>query len=146
MKLDISKLSEDRELELFEEWDALAFDLNSPGWQYVGPLRVQIKAVKDSAIAKIKVSVQAPLELMCSRCLKTFFRVLSQAFDLVYALDLSERVIEIDENIREELLLNYPTKILCQENCKGLCYKCGADLNESVCGCAQGRADLRNTK
>jgi uncharacterized protein len=135
MKLDISKLSEDRELELSEEWDALAFDLNSPGWQYAGPLKVQIKAVKDSGIAKIKASVQAPLELMCSRCSKTFSHVLNETFDLVYALDLSDRVIEIDEGIREELLLNYPTKILCQENCKGLCLKCGADLNEEKCKC-----------
>jgi len=139
MHVDISKLSEDRELELSEEWDALTFDLNSPGWQYTGPLKIQVKAVKDSGIAKISASVQAPLELMCSRCLKTFSRTLNQTFDLVYALDLSERVIEIDENIREELLLSYPTKILCDENCKGLCLKCGADLNESVCGCKRDK-------
>lgn len=37
--------------------------------------------------------------------------------------------------VAEEILLNLPMKFLCQTTCKGLCPRCGADLNEQTCGC-----------
>lgn len=41
----------------------------------------------------------------------------------------------LDELIREDILLSLPTKILCREDCKGLCPYCGANLNEGKCDC-----------
>ncbi len=41
----------------------------------------------------------------------------------------------LDELIREDILLSLPTKILCRDDCKGLCPYCGANLNEKQCGC-----------
>ena len=41
----------------------------------------------------------------------------------------------LDELIREDILLSLPTKILCREDCKGLCPYCGTNLNEKQCGC-----------
>ncbi|MDY0039943.1 MAG: DUF177 domain-containing protein, partial [Desulforhabdus sp.] len=43
--------------------------------------------------------------------------------------------IEIDQLIAEQIFLALPYKILCSETCKGLCVRCGANLNEEVCGC-----------
>jgi uncharacterized protein len=45
--------------------------------------------------------------------------------------------------VREELILNLPIKLLCREDCKGLCTKCGADLNEGPCACTDEPADER---
>lgn len=43
--------------------------------------------------------------------------------------------LDIEQLVREEIVLNFPSKLLCSEDCKGLCPKCGANLNVSKCGC-----------
>ena len=51
--------------------------------------------------------------------------------------------IDLDELVREQILLALPTRHLCREDCKGLCQKCGADLNAGDCSCEQGETDPR---
>ena len=46
-----------------------------------------------------------------------------------------DRCIDIDELVSEEVALSMPNKILCSEDCKGLCMQCGANLNRTECGC-----------
>ncbi|MGI6393720.1 MAG: YceD family protein [bacterium] len=46
--------------------------------------------------------------------------------------------IETDEFVREILVMNMPNKILCSDQCKGLCSICGANLNDVSCGCLSG--------
>ena len=43
----------------------------------------------------------------------------------------------------EELLMNMPMKILCREDCKGICNRCGANLNEGTCHCEEEPKDPR---
>lgn len=43
----------------------------------------------------------------------------------------------------EEMALELPTKLLCSEDCKGLCIKCGANLNKTSCGCVVKEIDPR---
>lgn len=43
--------------------------------------------------------------------------------------------IELDDFVRETIVMNMPGKVLCSDDCKGLCSKCGADLNLGPCGC-----------
>jgi len=45
--------------------------------------------------------------------------------------------------IREQVLLALPTRPLCDEDCRGLCPSCGADLNEGDCRCATSHSDPR---
>ena len=44
-------------------------------------------------------------------------------------------VLDLDELIQEEIQLFLPSKILCTEDCKGICQKCGANLNVNECNC-----------
>lgn len=44
-------------------------------------------------------------------------------------------VLDLDSFIREEIQLFLPSKILCKPDCKGLCYKCGKNLNREKCDC-----------
>lgn len=43
--------------------------------------------------------------------------------------------LNLDELVAEDIYLAIPTRVLCKEDCKGLCPICGADLNEGDCGC-----------
>jgi uncharacterized protein len=54
----------------------------------------------------------------------------------VYPLDPADRELDLRPAIREEWLLAQPRYVLCREDCKGLCPRCGKDLNEGPCDCA----------
>jgi len=47
--------------------------------------------------------------------------------------------IDLSKLIRDQIILNVPYKALCHEECRGLCPRCGANLNEGDCGC-EGKA------
>ncbi|MCK4236882.1 MAG: DUF177 domain-containing protein, partial [Candidatus Krumholzibacteria bacterium] len=50
---------------------------------------------------------------------------------------------DIFPRVREAVILELPMKFLCSENCKGLCSRCGANLNEGDCGCNLRSGDSR---
>ncbi len=135
MKIDVTRLSEDRELEFFEEWDPKVYDLDGPGISYIGRLGVRAFARKESGIVILRVEFKAKMHLTCARCQKDFSRPIDKTLKLIYPLGSGLKVIPLDNNIREELILTYPHKILCQQECRGLCPRCGVDLNEEKCKC-----------
>ena len=59
-----------------------------------------------------------------------------------YAL-IEDGKLDLDETIREELLLSFPMRFLCQEDCPGLCPKCGKPRREGDCGCPTFEPDPR---
>ncbi|HXM37213.1 MAG TPA: DUF177 domain-containing protein [Gemmatimonadales bacterium] len=52
-----------------------------------------------------------------------------------YALAAEATEVDLTPAIREELLLAVPRYVLCREDCRGLCPRCGQDLNAGPCGC-----------
>ena len=52
-----------------------------------------------------------------------------------YIIANEDGFIDLSDVFGEELLLELPAKYLCSEGCKGLCVKCGANLNKKPCGC-----------
>ena len=57
----------------------------------------------------------------------------------VYPIDAREYELDLRPAIREQWLLAVPSLVVCREDCKGLCPKCGADLNAGACSCAAVR-------
>ena len=51
--------------------------------------------------------------------------------------------LDVDEPLREELVLGFPTKLLCSDDCPGLCPKCGKPLKDGDCGCPKKEIDPR---
>ena len=66
---------------------------------------------------------------------------LDEHFDEYAVLD--KGMLDIDEQLREELLLSFPKKLLCSEDCPGLCPKCGKPRREGDCGCPEKEIDPR---
>ena len=54
--------------------------------------------------------------------------------DMVY---LKEPVVDLFEILNQQIFLMIPEKHLCRESCKGLCPRCGANLNVETCSCGQ---------
>src|SRR5690606_652997 len=58
----------------------------------------------------------------------------------VYPLPERGDVLDLGPGIREQLLLRAPDFVVCAETCRGLCPRCGADLNRETCDCVPGRS------
>lgn len=96
------------------------------------------------------------LELNCARCLDPVQRRVAWQFDLLYRPqgidggqeELSVAVAEaeigyyagngllLEDVLREQVLLTVPMKTTCRQDCKGLCPRCGKNLNQGPCSCA----------
>lgn len=98
--------------------------------------------------AMIKASGSITLQMQCDRCLSDITSTLTLNFarevlspDQVTEesageqLFLREYSLDIDDLINNEILLSLPTKVLCKQDCKGICMKCGQNLNLGECGC-----------
>ena len=86
-----------------------------------------------------KGSYSGDISFTCDRCLKEFSGK-PATDDYIYAVEinsLKEETIDLTDGVREDILLGLPIKVLCSEDCKGICPRCGADLNEEKCACAE---------
>ena len=54
--------------------------------------------------------------------------------------------LDVDELVYSEILVNWPLRVLCKEDCKGLCSVCGANKNVENCSCLDYDVDVRLAK
>jgi len=107
--------------------------------------------------------LSARFELMCARCLEPVVQDVTRKFDLLYRplgadagreeLSVTTAEAEIsyyqgeglllEDALREQVLLAVPVKVICREDCKGLCPHCGKNLNQEQCSCAEPMEDPR---
>ncbi|HTD95385.1 MAG TPA: DUF177 domain-containing protein, partial [Edaphobacter sp.] len=112
---------------------------------------------------RLRANYSADFEILCARCLDPVPVPLSGDFDLIFRpeaadADSGERAITPDETeigyyqesgllledvVREQVLLSLPSRTLCKADCKGLCPRCGQNLNQAKCSCDEAPADPR---
>lgn len=90
----------------------------------------------------------------CARCLKPLDILLTAQADMLLTRDptaeerddvflLSDESIEVEDVLVPEMLLQVDRAYLCKEDCRGLCPRCGCDLNETACSCESRQIDPR---
>jgi uncharacterized protein len=107
--------------------------------------------------------VDTRAQVECDRCLKPVEVPVNADFELEYisgseyetsaAAELTEaemsvsvfdgKAIDVDEIVKEQILLTVPTRMLCREDCKGICPECGTDRNTGECSCVTSDIDPR---
>lgn len=122
-------------------------------------VNIQIDLEKRSPHYFLKNRVQVSGRFACDRCTEEFDRTVSgdsrtvfssdkemaamNETDDIHYLASDAKEIDLTDEMRETILLAVPMKMLCAENCRGLCAGCGANLNTESCRCAPPPADLR---
>jgi len=114
----------------------------------------------------VKCALDADVELTCSRCLGRFHHPLKIRFEEEYvptvdvntganlpppedsaSFTIDERHnIDLTEAVRQYALMAMPMKALCDDDCAGLCRKCGQNLNRGKCDCPSEAIDPRWAK
>lgn len=116
------------------------------------------KVLKD---IRLQGALATTLELPCARCLEPVTQSVDRKFDLLYRPQGSDAGDEeksvagteaeigyyqgegllLEDVLREQVLLSVPLRALCREDCKGLCPRCGKNLNAEQCSCAREAED-----
>ena len=102
--------------------------------------------VNNAGALTLRGTLSAAMRCVCDRCAAEFDREVNYPLDIPLASELQDEenpdyfLLEGDELDLEELLetvfiLNMDTRFLCRDDCKGLCSRCGKNLNEGPCDC-----------
>ena len=143
----------------FSLTDDFPFDTDVDGVVFTKPVTVVGEIVNMGGYISLDVTVHADYDAECARCLTPLERSFETSFsrtvvkkgglvntaeeDAEDYIEVSDGMLEIEIVAAEQLMLDFPMKELCDEDCKGLCPKCGHDLNEGDCGCVKKEIDPR---
>ncbi|HVJ08662.1 MAG TPA: DUF177 domain-containing protein [Acidisarcina sp.] len=114
---------------------------------------------------RLRANYEGHFEVPCARCVEPVNYDLKEDFDLIFrptgadgeaaerSITTSETEIgyyqgsglELEDVLREQVLLSLPAKTLCRPDCKGLCPRCGINLNTETCTCDENKSDPRWT-
>ena len=158
MKVDLSELFDNpgRAQDFSGEVDLA--DVKRHGDRlFEGPVRIAGRAQNRAGIVSIGYQADFVLGAVCDRCLTPLSRPQHLEFTHTAVLSLnredndeyivvSDGQLDLAELATADILLELPTSIVCDENCKGLCPICGKNLNEGACGCDRTERDPRLDK
>jgi len=155
MNIKISNLADGRFEYLFED-NISKIEIGEP---YSDKFKTDIVLTKfgDQIILDAITGVNA--KLICDRCAVNFEQMIKSSYRVVYLLKNEEETdqynndivflhpdadkINISKDVRDFAMLAVPMKRLCKEDCKGLCFKCGKNLNEGKSNCESEKIDPR---
>ena len=151
--LDLATLPAGRSTVVLDS-DARALDLPAEVWP--GRVQAELGVEQSGSRVSVRGRLAGTARLECVRCLKSFEQSVVPNFE-VYAersgssrhpneqeelerdgfmLFHDGRRLDLGPSARETLLLETPMAPRCRDDCRGLCPRCGADLNDGPCGCA----------
>ncbi len=123
------------------------------GVSFPSPMTVTGDILNTAGYMRMRLNLSLDYVAPCARCLQavagTFTHTVEKTVvpgNLAESMDedaLDECVVvedgflDVDDQLREILELEFPTRVLCKQDCLGLCSRCGKDLNEGPCTCGK---------
>ena len=112
------------------------------------PVLAQGTVRNTAGVLMMEGQVRTTIHGICDRCAGSFDREVTFPIDVVLVTELANEENEdewvfplegdsadLDDIVRTVFVLNLDSKLLCKEDCKGLCPKCGKNLNDGPCNC-----------
>ena len=163
MKLDVLDIisTADKKSEVTVQADMTMFTCAAGAFPITGIKPFNLCLTNDNN-KRLLISGDTTLDVVipCDRCLTDTV----QNFDIVIDREVSiedgravasedeeitfleDDSLDVDRLIYDEILVNWPTKVLCKDDCKGICPVCGQNLNQQDCGCDRQVIDPRMAK
>lgn len=120
---------------------------------------VNVDVVLDKTPRQIylKVDIRTSGHFPCDRCLEDFVQPIANHYNMFYVMDAQDAekypedeiqiinhesaYIELTEDVRQTVVLSIPLKLICKDECKGLCSRCGTNWNYKSCTCHEEVTD-----
>ncbi len=134
--VDVARLARDGERISGEiPAEALGFDPDDLLFQPASPLRYDLFVQLLGGELLVRGSAAEDFTCLCVRCAREF-RWTAEEPDVSFSLEVGdESFADLTEELRQDIILLFPSNPVCSEDCKGLCPRCGANLNEGPCSC-----------
>ena len=159
MQIDLREIDQGQ-TRLEMEITGASVGITSPEIALEGPLALTLDLDRRGDEIWIRGRIHVIILQQCSRCLVDFSQILELDFEVFCArvqnprveshpaLDEEDggvhyhdgKVLSIDGEIREAVILGLPMRPLCKEDCAGLCPQCGEDRNLGPCRCVRAAA------
>lgn len=161
MNIDLNSFDSEKAIDVTLPADAI--DLELANARVTGPVAIGGIAIKTSEGVALTGRLSGSVEIECDRCLEAVERPFDIELDLEFApteqlegdanLELHSEDMKVDaiegsqidlvQIAREQILLDLPQQFFCKDDCKGLCEKCGTNLNLKDCDCEDDEIDPR---
>ncbi|MBQ8748275.1 MAG: DUF177 domain-containing protein [Oscillospiraceae bacterium] len=112
------------------------------------PVKAEGTVRNTAGVLVMKGEITTCIHGTCDRCAADFHRNLEIPIDVVLVTELANEenedewvfpleanTADLEDIVRTVFVLNMDSKLLCKEDCKGLCFRCGKNLNDGPCGC-----------
>ena len=130
------------------------------GVELTGDAHIEGEITNQGGYMRLSAAVELPYRGVCARCLDEVDSVFEMPFERTVVTEgtlteeqeednvdeyviLQNGMLDIDDAVREALILSFPMRLVCREDCPGLCPKCGKPLREGACGCTTKEIDPR---
>jgi len=145
--------------------ERLGGETANSGHHFAGPVQVRVNLSRSGRVILVKSRVEARVKCICARCLDPFALTLTSEIQASLKpkpdphlatpeeIELSREDLETDfyegeevdlsPLIQDQVLLTLPPKVICREDCRGLCQRCGKNLNRETCQCSVVEIDPR---
>jgi uncharacterized protein len=160
LKVDPGRLAREHRIRIDGDLPA-----DDPLWNeleatFQGPVTLRLDVQQAGADVVVRGRLEAIAVLPCRRCLKQVRQELDEELTFIfrsgvgateaeaedsYALPARGQELDLTRPVREHVLLAVPQYVICDEACRGLCPRCGTNLNESTCDCVVEEDDPRWT-
>ncbi len=136
MKIYISQIPPEG-LIFTEDIPPEKLDLDTEVIKFREAVQVKAEVYKITNALTVDLDINASMHCLCGRCVEEFVLPLHKHARFSYPVERDVQSIDLDLNIREEIIIEYPVKILCRPDCLGLCIKCGQNFNLGRCSCVK---------
>ena len=112
------------------------------------PVKAEGTVRNTAGVLMMKGEISTCIHGVCDRCAREFDREISYPLDVVLVTEFADEENEdewvfplegdsadLDDIVRTVFVLNLDSKLLCKEDCKGVCCRCGKNLNDGPCNC-----------
>ena len=117
-------------------------------------ISADVRVANHAGVVEFEAQTEFVFRFMCDRCNEPAEKKLAYRFNhiLVAAhvednsdeyIEAPDYMLDTDALLRDDILLELPSKFLCKDSCKGLCPKCGKNLNKGKCACPEKEPDPR---
>ena len=123
------------------------------GYSFNRPVRFSGSIVNDKGILKLTGVIETVYSAQCGRCLSEMEIGVSLAVrEFIYgeppeedseAYTYAGKTVDMEQIIKDNIILNLPVRQICSDDCIGLCSECGTNLNIASCDCKKESSDPR---
>lgn len=121
---------------------------------FTEPIHLSGKVFNRAGIVTLSYTATTVAHMVCDRCLAPMNTPVAYNFVHILVKQVNDDgndnfivvpslALDLDELASSDIILELPSKVLCKEDCKGLCAMCGVNRNETQCSCTQKRVDPR---